>query len=231
MATKPLIQTTGRRKRAVAACPGASRRRQDHRQQRDVDGVLPVRDPSDDPHRAAAAHRDRRGLRRRRHASTAVACPARPARCATASPARWSSLDAELRPDLKRGRLPHPRRAREGNQEVRPQEGPQGAAVLEALIAPAMTLRFGTDGVRGLADELTDELVTALGRAAARVLARLSGRRPLRRSDATTAVRAAHRSGTGAGLAAEGVDVELLGVVPTPAVAVVAAADVGARPR
>ena len=35
----------------------------------------------------------------------------------------------------------------------------------------AMTLRFGTDGVRGVANrELTPELVTALGRAAARVL-------------------------------------------------------------
>ena len=34
-----------------------------------------------------------------------------------------------------------------------------------------MTLRFGTDGVRGVANvELTSELVTALGRAAARVL-------------------------------------------------------------
>ena len=34
-----------------------------------------------------------------------------------------------------------------------------------------MALRFGTDGVRGVAnDELTVELVTALGRAAVRVL-------------------------------------------------------------
>ncbi|MGH3243729.1 MAG: phosphoglucosamine mutase, partial [Spirillospora sp.] len=34
-----------------------------------------------------------------------------------------------------------------------------------------MTLRFGTDGVRGrVGDELTPELVLALGRAAARVL-------------------------------------------------------------
>ncbi len=34
-----------------------------------------------------------------------------------------------------------------------------------------MTLRFGTDGVRGVANrELTAELVTALGRAAVRVL-------------------------------------------------------------
>jgi len=34
-----------------------------------------------------------------------------------------------------------------------------------------VTLHFGTDGVRGVANrELTPELVTALGRAAARVL-------------------------------------------------------------
>ncbi|MFI5053948.1 MAG: phosphoglucosamine mutase, partial [Acidimicrobiia bacterium] len=34
-----------------------------------------------------------------------------------------------------------------------------------------MTLRFGTDGVRGVANrELTVELVTAIGRAAVRVL-------------------------------------------------------------
>src|SRR4029453_15256555 len=41
----------------------------------------------------------------------------------------------------------------------------------EALPRGGMTLRFGTDGVRGVANrDLTPELVTALGRAAARVL-------------------------------------------------------------
>ena len=44
-------------------------------------------------------------------------------------------LDPELRAAAQEGRLPHPRRPREGVQEVRPQEGPQGAAVLQALIA------------------------------------------------------------------------------------------------
>ncbi len=34
------------------------------------------------------------------------------------------------------GRIPHPRRPREGIEEVRPEEGPQGTAVLEALAAP-----------------------------------------------------------------------------------------------
>ncbi len=79
-----------------------------------------------------------------------------------------------------------------------------------------MTLRFGTDGVRGHADtELTPTLVTALGRAAARVLGagpvvigrdtRISGRRL--------------EADLAAGLAAEGLAVDNVGVVPTPAVA------------
>lgn len=85
-----------------------------------------------------------------------------------------------------------------------------------------MSLRFGTDGVRGVANaELTPELVLALGRAAARTLGgsrfavgrdtRVSG--PLLQAALT------------AGMAAEGADVVDLGVVPTPAVAWVAAAD------
>jgi phosphoglucosamine mutase len=79
-----------------------------------------------------------------------------------------------------------------------------------------LTLKFGTDGVRGVANaELTPELVLSLGRAAARVLpgstfligrdTRVSG--PLL------------QAALSAGLAAEGADVVDLGVVPTPAVA------------
>ncbi len=79
-----------------------------------------------------------------------------------------------------------------------------------------MTLKFGTDGVRGIAnEELTPELVVALGRAAARVLdgstflvgrdTRLSG--PLLQAALT------------AGLASEGTDVVDLGVLPTPGIA------------
>ncbi|MDQ3575555.1 MAG: phosphoglucosamine mutase, partial [Actinomycetota bacterium] len=79
-----------------------------------------------------------------------------------------------------------------------------------------MTLKFGTDGVRGVANqELTPELVVALGRAAARVLGgptflvgrdtRLSG--PLL------------QAALSAGLAAEGVSVVDVGVLPTPGVA------------
>jgi phosphoglucosamine mutase len=79
-----------------------------------------------------------------------------------------------------------------------------------------LTLRFGTDGVRGHADtELTPELVRALGRAAARVL---EGRRVVIGRD-TRASGPRIEADLAAGLAAEGVDVDLMGVVPTPAVA------------
>src|SRR5690349_8576973 len=79
-----------------------------------------------------------------------------------------------------------------------------------------MTLRFGTDGVRGVANaELTPELVTALGRAAARTLGAgrfVVGRDPRLSGPMLEAALVA-------GLTAEGADVALLGVVPTPAVA------------
>ena len=83
-----------------------------------------------------------------------------------------------------------------------------------------MTLRFGTDGVRGEAlTELTPELVHALGRAAALTLDadRFVVGRDTRESgpvleDALTE-----------GMRAEGADVERLEVVPTPVVAWVAA--------
>jgi phosphoglucosamine mutase len=82
-----------------------------------------------------------------------------------------------------------------------------------------MALRFGTDGVRGVANaELTPELALALGRAAARVLdgdhvvigrdTRISG--PLL------------EAALAAGFASEGVSVDRLGVLPTPGVAYLA---------
>ena len=42
-------------------------------------------------------------------------------------------LDEELQVVAEEGRLPHPRRPREGEQEVRPEEGPEGSSVLQAL--------------------------------------------------------------------------------------------------
>jgi phosphoglucosamine mutase len=87
---------------------------------------------------------------------------------------------------------------------------------------------FGTDGVRGVANtEITPELAMALGRATARVLidpARVGSGRPTIYIGADT-----RQSGPllissfGAGAMAEGADVIVLGVVPTPAVAWVAA--------
>ncbi len=76
--------------------------------------------------------------------------------------------------------------------------------------------RFGTDGVRGVANtELTPEVVMALGRAAARVLPGgtfLVGRDTRRSGPQLFGALAA-------GLAAEGANVIDLGVLPTPAVA------------
>jgi phosphoglucosamine mutase len=85
-----------------------------------------------------------------------------------------------------------------------------------------VTVRFGTDGLRGLANaELTPELVVALGRAAARVLAR-PGRSFLVGRD-TRVSGPLLQAALSAGLAAEGVDVWDLGVLPTPAVAALSA--------
>lgn len=79
-----------------------------------------------------------------------------------------------------------------------------------------MTLRFGTDGVRGAAnEELTAEYALAFGRAVARVL----------RPDEVIVGRDTRLSGPMlegalcAGISAEGVTVRVLGVCPTPAVA------------
>lgn len=83
-----------------------------------------------------------------------------------------------------------------------------------------MATLFGTDGVRGVANvELTPELAFRLGRAAAAVM--------LERTTRPFALigRDTRRSGTllesalAAGIASVGLDVRLLGVVPTPGVA------------
>ena len=78
---------------------------------------------------------------------------------------------------------------------------------------------FGTDGVRGVANaELTPELAVALGRAAAEILG----------SSTVVVGRDSRRSGPMleaalvAGITSAGVDCDLVGVVPTPAVAWVA---------
>lgn len=82
--------------------------------------------------------------------------------------------------------------------------------------------RFGTDGVRGRAiDEITPEFCLSLGRAAARVLRPeriVIGRDPRESGPVLQAALAS-------GMAAEGVDVDDVGIVPTPAVAMFAARD------
>ncbi|MGO9198761.1 MAG: phosphoglucosamine mutase [Acidimicrobiales bacterium] len=83
-----------------------------------------------------------------------------------------------------------------------------------------MPPRFGTDGIRGVANtELTPEFALALGRAAAR---RLEGRaflvgRDTRRSGAML------QAALSAGLASEGREVIDVGVIPTPGLAWLAA--------
>ena len=87
-------------------------------------------------------------------------------------------------------------------------------------IDAAMTLRFGTDGVRGVANqELTPELVTALGRAAARVL---GSERPFLVARDTRRSGPMLEAALVAGLCAEGVGVLRAGVLPTPGLAYLA---------
>jgi phosphoglucosamine mutase len=79
-----------------------------------------------------------------------------------------------------------------------------------------MTVRFGTDGVRGVANQdITPEIALAIGRAAVRVFgsARVLVGRDTRRSGPLL------EAAVAAGICAEGATAVLLGVVPTPAVA------------
>lgn len=83
-------------------------------------------------------------------------------------------------------------------------------------------MRFGTDGVRGLANsELTPEIALRIGRAAGAVLGggRFLVGRDTRRSGPML------EAALAAGLCSAGCDVELLGELPTPAVATLAALD------
>ena len=76
-------------------------------------------------------------------------------------------------------------------------------------------LRFGTDGVRAPADQLSSDEVRALGRAAARVLG--NERWVIGRDTRESGPRI--EAALADGFAAEGAAVTLLGVLPTPAVA------------
>ncbi len=82
-----------------------------------------------------------------------------------------------------------------------------------------MTLRFGTDGVRGPASEFTDALVVALGQAAAQVLG--TSAFVIGRDTRESGERLERALGTGLRLG--GAQPLSMGVVPTPAVAWVCA--------
>lgn len=87
-----------------------------------------------------------------------------------------------------------------------------------------MTLGFGTDGLRGRVDvDLTETLANLLGRAAADVLGagRWSIGRDTRESGPRLEVAVAE------GLASRGATVDLLGVLPTPAIALMASRSEG----
>ena len=80
---------------------------------------------------------------------------------------------------------------------------------------------FGTDGVRGIAgEELSCELAMKIGRGAAAVLTRNAGQKPRILIGRDTRISGSMlEAALTAGLCSVGADVELLGVVPTPAVA------------
>lgn len=79
---------------------------------------------------------------------------------------------------------------------------------------------FGTDGLRGVANEdLSPEIVTRLGRASATVLGRMSARPLFLVGTDTRASGDLLTAALSAGLHAAGADVAPLGVIPTPGVA------------
>jgi len=83
-----------------------------------------------------------------------------------------------------------------------------------------MNRLFGTDGVRGVANEfLTPELAFALGRAGGFTLAAHGARRPVLVGRDTRLSGPMLEAALCAGLASVGLDVWKLGIVPTPAVA------------
>src|SRR5579864_6274013 len=84
----------------------------------------------------------------------------------------------------------------------------------------AMNNLFGTDGVRGVANEfLTPELAFALGRAGGYVLAAHGQRRPVLVGRDTRCSGIMLENALSAGICSIGLDVWSLGIVPTPGVA------------
>jgi phosphoglucosamine mutase len=83
-----------------------------------------------------------------------------------------------------------------------------------------MNRLFGTDGVRGVANEfLTPELAFALGRAGAHVLAAHGAKRPLLVARDTRLSGPMLEEALSAGICSVGLDVWKIGILPTPGVA------------
>ena len=113
--------------------------------------------------------------------------------------------------------LAHPRRRR---RDDRPAYRLLRRAVPD-LGGGALVVKFGTDGVRGVANtDLTASFALDLGRATARVLAPPGQNRSAAVVGGDTRISTAMlEAAFVAGLASEGVEVHRLGVVPTPVVA------------
>ena len=118
-------------------------------------------------------------------------------------------------PHPQEGRPPHPRRPREGEQEVRPEEGPQGAAVLQAVAGRGRSGSAPTASAGSPTPSWGPSWSWRSG-----------GPRPGPcPSPAFLVGRDTRRSGPllqaalSAGMASEGADVVDLGVLPTPGVA------------
>ena len=128
--------------------------------------------------------------------------------------------DPELRDSSQAPGLSDPRRPHRRAQEGRPAQGAQGASVLEAVGSAAVARRFfGTDGVRGVVGEgLTPDLVERLGRAATLWC---GGGEVLVGRDTRTSGPALEEALT-KGIVSAGGTALLAGVLPTPAVALLA---------
>ena len=145
--SKPLIQTTGRRKRAVARV-GSSRHRCDHRQPARGRQLLPVGDPPHGAHRAAAGRPTRSRPTTSTPPSTAAAVGPGRSPAPRHRPAWSTSIPAAPRPE-EGGLLTRDARKKESKKYGlrRPARPP----VLEALTG-RLSPWFGTDGLRGTAN-------------------------------------------------------------------------------
>ena len=224
--TKPLTQTTGRRKEAVARVrlrPGTGAILVNRRPFEDYFPVATHRMLSSEALRVTSTEEvydvdatlDGGGISGQAGALRWASRGAVRARSRDAGHAQAAGL-LTRDPGRRRARRPASRRPARRRSTRSGRDRPKSPEAID------VALRFGTDGVRGLANaELTPELALVLGRAAARVLAAdraVIGRDPRRSGPMLEGALAA-------GFAPAGCMVDLVGVVPTPAVAHLSEAD------